>query len=139
LGYRKREYIANEGSAKQNLVCYTWFMENEIEFNTALDQLGYTAERFAELFDVKSVTTVQNWRSGIILGRKRGFGSRSAARTLGAIRNAASKSGGRCGLKTLLQRQHEGRRSSSALDSFKASRVHTVAPPAGGRRLPVQR
>ena len=41
-------------------------MENEIEFNTALDQLGYTAERFAELFDVKSVTTVQNWRSGII-------------------------------------------------------------------------
>ena len=66
MGYRKREYIANEGIAKQNLVCYTWFMENEIEFNTALDQLGYTAERFAELFDVKSVTTVQNWRSGII-------------------------------------------------------------------------
>ena len=34
------------------------------DFDAALRHLNYTNERFAELFDVKSVTTVQNWRGG---------------------------------------------------------------------------
>ena len=34
------------------------------DFDAALRQLNYTSERFAELFDIKAVATVQNWRSG---------------------------------------------------------------------------
>lgn len=41
-------------------------MEDDLQFDAALEQLEYTAERFAELFDVRSVTTVQNWRSGVV-------------------------------------------------------------------------
>ncbi len=42
-------------------------MEHDLTFDDALDRLGYSAERFAELFDIKSVTTVQNWRGGVVL------------------------------------------------------------------------
>lgn len=41
-------------------------MTGDTDFRTALDELGYSAERFAELFDIKAPSTVQNWRSGAI-------------------------------------------------------------------------
>jgi hypothetical protein len=41
-------------------------MTGNSDFRAALEKLGYSAERFAELFDIKAPSTVQNWRSGTI-------------------------------------------------------------------------
>jgi hypothetical protein len=34
------------------------------EFNDALEKLGYSRVRLAELFDIRSLATVQNWATG---------------------------------------------------------------------------
>jgi DNA-binding transcriptional regulator YiaG len=39
---------------------------DHVEFTDALKALGYSRERFAELVDVSSVTTVQNWSIGAV-------------------------------------------------------------------------
>lgn len=39
---------------------------NHDEFDAALKTLGYSRERFAEIVDLKSSTTVQNWAAGFV-------------------------------------------------------------------------